>query len=159
MCCTAVSVNSENLLMLYSIQIYMNRSKINIHPCTSYIEYKYINIQECINSLTVSHMHPDTHTHTHRSAACGRYPRRYKTSCIPHAYITPSPPPPADHSSLYPPQGRKNTPSHSLSLKSARQAPPAIEHDFVTLPASKKHITPKRSACIKLHLRVKILCW
>lgn len=46
-------------------------------------------------------MHPETHTHTLTSAACGRHPQRCETSCIPHAYITPSPPPPADHSSLY----------------------------------------------------------
>ena len=120
-------------------------------------------------------MHPETHTHTHThthiSAACGRHPQRCETSCIPHAYITPSPPPPADHSSLYHfilrwegktpllsslslslPLSSPLLSSLSLSLKSARRAPSAIEHDFVTLGASKEHIAAMRSGCSKSHL-------
>lgn len=94
---------------------------------------------------------PLTHTHT----ACGRHPQRCETSCIPHAYVTPSPPPPADHSSLYPLLQKKSTPSLlSISLKSARWVPSAIQHDFVTLQASKERVSAMRSGCSASHL-----CW
>lgn len=109
------------------------------------------------------HQETDTHTHSHTSEACGRHPQRCETSCIPHAYITPSPPPPADHSSLYhfilrckgkAPLVLPLSPSLSLSMKPARRLPYAIEPDFVTPGASKECITRMRSDCSKSHL-----CW
>lgn len=70
-----------------------------------------------VHTCWSSHMHPETHRHTHISAACGWLPQRSKTSCIPHAYVTPFPPPPADHSSFYPAFALSLSPSLLLSLR------------------------------------------
>lgn len=66
----------------------------------------YINTCVWIHTFPISHMHPK-HIDAHRGAVCGRYPQHDETSCFPHAYVTPALPPPADHSLLYPPLGRK----------------------------------------------------
>lgn len=59
-----------------------------------------------MHTCTCSHLllltYASRNTHAHISAACGWHPQCCETSCIPHAYITPFPPPPADHSSFYP---------------------------------------------------------
>lgn len=109
-------------------------------------------------------MRPETHTHAHKRSMWAASPALWNIlhpTCLYNSLSTSS-----SWSlitlSLYPPLGRKNTPSLlslsslslslSLSLKSARQAPSAIEHDFVTLGASKEHIAAMRSGCSKSHL-------
>lgn len=102
-------------------------------------------------------MHPETHTHTHKRSMWAASPALWNIlhpTCLYNSLSTSS-----SWSlitlSLYPPLRRKSTPPLlSLSLKSAGRAPSAIEHDFVTLGASKERITPMRSGCSKSHL-----CW
>lgn len=71
-----------------------------------------------MHTCTCSHLllltYASRNTHVHISTACGWHPQCCETSCIPHAYITPFPPPPADHSSFYPAFARAL--SLSLSL-------------------------------------------
>lgn len=59
-----------------------------------------------MHTCTCSHLlfltYVSRNTNAHISASCGWHPWCCETSCIPHAYITPFPPPLADHSSFYP---------------------------------------------------------
>lgn len=100
-----------------------------------------------MHTRTCSHLllltYVSRNTHTHISAACGWHPQCCKTSYIPHAYITPFPPPPADHSSFYPAFAL----SHSLllSLKSVWLAPSAHKQNFCYTQFMKGHIPTVRS--------------
>lgn len=91
-----------------------------------------------MHTRTCSHFlvltYASTNTRAHISAACGRHPQCCETSCIPHAYITPFPPPPADHSSFYPALALSLSlsPSLSLLLKSVWLVPSSSEQSFVT---------------------------
>lgn len=152
LCCTAAQLhsNTQNPSATHS-SIYMEALQQNVlymcFTCRMFILRLVFLHFKCIFTL------PLTCTHVH--TACGQHPQCCETSCIPHAYITPSPPPPADHSSLYPLLRKKSSPSLlSISLKSARWVPSAIQHDFVTLRASKERISAMRSGCSTSHL-----CW
>lgn len=100
-----------------------------------------------MHTRTCSHLllltYVSRNTHTHISAACGWHPQCCKTSYIPHAYITPFPPPPADHSSFYPAFAL----SHSLllSLKSVWLAPSAHKQNSCYSQFMKGHVPAVRS--------------
>lgn len=100
-------------------------------PFASFVWHSHtfkMHTRTCSHFLVLTYA--STNTRAHISAACGRHPQCCETSCIPHAYITPFPPPPADHSSFYTALARSLSPL-SLLLKSVWLAPSSSERSFV----------------------------
>lgn len=101
-----------------------------------------------MRSRTCSHVllltYAFRNTRGHINAACGRHPQRCETSCIPHAYITPFPPPPADHSSVYPALAHPLLLSLSLSYwNQSGCCPPLSSNACVTPGPSKECPLPR----------------